>query len=660
MGLLAPVLLALAAAAAIPLLLHLLQRHQGPRVVFPALRYLRRAERESARRVRLRQLLLLAMRMGIIVLLAAAAARPFLRGGSARHEPTAVVIVLDNSASTGLVVGDRRIIDHLKGMAAATLGSAADDDLFWVLRAAEPWDAARPGGAREAAARIANTDAVAAGADLASSLERARALLEAGAGGRRAEIHLLSDLQAPAFTDPVAAGGPPVVVWHPGTAPPPNRGITDAAVAGGLPPRGGQRTTLSVTARGAEDSIPVRVFLDGQLRVAGSVPVDAAGLLPLPPLQEGTVTGRVETDPDALRSDDRRYFVLEVLPPPAVALRGELPFVAEAVAVLGEAGRIRPAREAGTRPSDADVVFSRAGEGLESSRESGTFVVIPPPTPVELPALNRRLSDAGVPWRLSAGDGTATRFDAALVDPDLRGALEGVGVRRSYRLEPAGQDTVLLRLADGSPWAVAGTLPGGARYVLVATPFLPDHGELATSAAMVPLVERFTGEWSGAWAGALSVEAGSTLTLPGRAREVEYPDGDRRHVEGGAPLTLPGPAGIYRLHGDAGVIGSFAVNSPASESDLTRVPPGELAELLPDRPVVIVQDAADWTAQVYRARRGPELWRVFAVAGALLLLVEMLVAASGRRRAGSSGDAPEIEERADVSGGAALGSAGAR
>ena len=46
MGLLNPLLLLLAGAAAVPLLLHLLQRHQGPRVIFPALRYLRRAEKE--------------------------------------------------------------------------------------------------------------------------------------------------------------------------------------------------------------------------------------------------------------------------------------------------------------------------------------------------------------------------------------------------------------------------------------------------------------------------------------------------------------------------------------------------------------------------------------------------------------------------------------
>src|SRR6476469_5272643 len=103
MGFLSPLLLALGAAVAVPLILHLLHRHQGPRLVFPALRYLRRAEKENARRIKLRQLLLMALRLAVLVLLVLAAARPFLRRGGVGHEPTAVAIILDNSLSTGLI-----------------------------------------------------------------------------------------------------------------------------------------------------------------------------------------------------------------------------------------------------------------------------------------------------------------------------------------------------------------------------------------------------------------------------------------------------------------------------------------------------------------------------------------------------------------------------
>ncbi|MGH7504535.1 MAG: BatA domain-containing protein, partial [Longimicrobiales bacterium] len=114
MGFLSPILLVLGAAIAVPVILHLFQRHQGPRVVFPALRYLRRAEKEHARQIKLRQLLLMLLRVAAVLLLALAAARPFARGAGAQHQPTAVAIVLDNSLSSGVVNDDRRVLDTLK------------------------------------------------------------------------------------------------------------------------------------------------------------------------------------------------------------------------------------------------------------------------------------------------------------------------------------------------------------------------------------------------------------------------------------------------------------------------------------------------------------------------------------------------------------------
>ncbi|MGH7577064.1 MAG: BatA domain-containing protein, partial [Longimicrobiales bacterium] len=158
MGFLSPALLFLGAVATVPLILHLLQRHQGPRVVFPALRYLRRAEKESARRIRLRQLLLMLLRIAAVLLIALAAGRPFAESGGATHEPTAVAIVLDNSMSTAAVVDDRRVIDELKSVALATLERAGPDDRFWLIRAGAPWEPAMPGGAASTAARVRQTE----------------------------------------------------------------------------------------------------------------------------------------------------------------------------------------------------------------------------------------------------------------------------------------------------------------------------------------------------------------------------------------------------------------------------------------------------------------------------------------------------------------------
>src|SRR6266487_1604300 len=115
-----PVALVGLAAAAIPALLHLLERRVPPEAEFPPLRYLSEAERQNARRLKLRHLLLLMLRTALIVLIVLAAARPLVptqAGAGSLHEPTALVMILDNSASSGLVVDGRSALERLKAVA---------------------------------------------------------------------------------------------------------------------------------------------------------------------------------------------------------------------------------------------------------------------------------------------------------------------------------------------------------------------------------------------------------------------------------------------------------------------------------------------------------------------------------------------------------------
>jgi hypothetical protein len=95
-------------AAAVPILLHLIQRREPPTVMFPAVRYLIDATREHQRRLRVRHWLLLAIRTLLLVALVLAAAGPLIaRPGVASHAPAALVLVLDNSASSAAIAGAR-------------------------------------------------------------------------------------------------------------------------------------------------------------------------------------------------------------------------------------------------------------------------------------------------------------------------------------------------------------------------------------------------------------------------------------------------------------------------------------------------------------------------------------------------------------------------
>jgi hypothetical protein len=656
MGLLNPALLLLAAAVAVPLILHLFQRQQGPRVIFPALRYLRRAEKEHARRIKLRQVLLLALRVAAVLLLALAAARPFLRSGGAAHEPTAVAIILDNSMSSGLILGEERLLDLLKERALETLAAARPEDRFWLIRGGSPWDPATPGDAAATMERVRATEVSGAPAELNVAVDRAATLLEAGREGLAAEIHILSGLTRASFREAAGAlaAAPPVVVWTPRAAFPPNAGVTALEVGGGVPPRAGQRATVTATVSGTAaraDSIPIRLVVDGRVAAAASAPVDAAVLLPFPARQAGLATGWVELDPDALRIDDRRYFAVLVEPPPTVGLGEPLPFVDEALEVLAAAGRIRRA------PADqAAVVLAPAAAGVEAARAGRAAVVIAPASPLELPAANRRLAAVGVPWRYGeAVGGGESRIEGRPAEPgaaedELERALEAVRIRESYRLERAGDggaggDTVLLRLRDGSAWAIRGELPGGGRYVLLATPLTVTASTLPTSAAMLPLLDRLLGAWAAAETPTADVQPGAWVALPAGTTALLGPDEVRTAVSGADRVRAPEQPGIYRMVGADEVLGAFAVNPAPAETRLERLDRRGLEAALPGWSVTLTDEPGEWRRAIFRQRVGREVWRPFLLLALALLLAEAIVAAAGGGRRGGAAPAAAVAAR---------------
>jgi len=96
---LSPLFLIGVIAAAVPILLHLFHRKTEVVIDFPAVSLLTRAPVQQQRRRRLRELILLALRVIALVLLALSFARPYFAGASAPESAPVTVIALDTSMS---------------------------------------------------------------------------------------------------------------------------------------------------------------------------------------------------------------------------------------------------------------------------------------------------------------------------------------------------------------------------------------------------------------------------------------------------------------------------------------------------------------------------------------------------------------------------------
>ncbi len=101
------------AAAAIPIILHLINRRQATVVPFAAIGFLLRSDKRLARRLRLRQLLVLLLRVLLIAAIPFAMARPFMAPTEdwTPRPATSVVLILDNSASMSTRVGNATLLE---------------------------------------------------------------------------------------------------------------------------------------------------------------------------------------------------------------------------------------------------------------------------------------------------------------------------------------------------------------------------------------------------------------------------------------------------------------------------------------------------------------------------------------------------------------------
>jgi len=437
-----PLALAGLAAAAIPALLHLLERRVPPEADFPPLRYLSEAERQNARRLKLRHVLLLILRTALIVLIVLAAARPIFpthASGGSLHEPTAVAVILDNSLSSGLVVDGRPALERLKAMARSSLARATASDRLWLVLAD---GVARSGTPDVLLATVDGAGVSARRLDLTAAVRAATRLVDAEPLPAR-EVHVVSDLQRTALGPGRAEmlRGVRVLALAPLSRAPANRGVGAARVTDGA----AAVDVVGTPGAGEGGAAPVTLRIHGrEVGRALAAPGSTASIT-LPPLGPGWWVGEAVLDADELRADDRRFLVWRVAAPArvtALSSTGGGPFVAAALAVLEEARRVRRGTEVaiGDRP------------------EAGTLVsvVVPPAEPALIGQANRALTARGGRWRFGSA-GTPGSIAGAAVP-----AIAGLQVTRRYRIEVVtgdagrgtGNDTAVLATVNGEPWLV--------------------------------------------------------------------------------------------------------------------------------------------------------------------------------------------------------------
>jgi hypothetical protein len=482
-----PMLLAGAAAAAVPIVLHLIMR-QTPRLLeFPALRFVKQRQEANRRKLRLRHLILLLLRAGALCLLAAALARPSIKAPGTfgnQEAPVAAAFVFDTSPRMQYRERNQTRIEAAQEMSLWLLGQFPEDSQAAVLesRLGSAVFQVDVGSARQ---RIERLEPTPLPQPLVNVLTEAARLLETSELENK-EIYVFSDLSQPAWSAELAGklqealkklGGVGIHVIDVGVEDPSNFSLGEVRLSSQVLSK---NSTLMVEAdvrrRGPEadcvvelvrlvDTVdekgqpvrradpegrrPVKLASGGSQRVG----IEVGGW------QTGTHQGYLRIlQEDGLAMDNVRYFTVEVKPPWRVLVAAPSPaeenafFFTEAIAPED----FRKAQQARFEPQV--IALEELPQKL---LEPYTAVCLLDPTPLP-PEVWRRLRDfaaqgGGVAIFLGHNAVPVDSFNAADAQEVLPGTLL-IGARAAGELYlgPEGYDHPLLTkfrpLAGEIPW----------------------------------------------------------------------------------------------------------------------------------------------------------------------------------------------------------------
>jgi hypothetical protein len=374
-------------AAVIPLIIHLSRSRRTKKMRFSTTRFFTDQFLRSYRMSRLKELLLLALRMALCALLALALARPLYKppGQVPRASGSrAVVLVIDNSASMGYTENGATLLDRARYAARAVIGELRANDTASVVLAARRADGPEvlfPQPTPELGDVSQAIDALqvaALGTDLSGAVQKAEEILAKTEASSK-EIYVLSDLQVSGWEKPDADTAPPssaelqyyVVRVAPQKVN--NLAVTRVEYTFHRPMLGVPfKIRPRIYCQG--DDVPpseVRLYIDGQ----------KVGEKQLGRLQNGRAarptfvhafasggwhSGYVEVQDDNFTVDNRRYFAFEVLDSVNV------------LAINGPASKVR---------SQDELLYLKAALAGDPESKKGP-VVLETKTPAELAGIS--------------------------------------------------------------------------------------------------------------------------------------------------------------------------------------------------------------------------------------------------------------------------------
>jgi hypothetical protein len=670
-----------AAAALIPLIIHLFSRRRVKIVEFSSLKHLKAMQRRQVRRLKIRQILLLILRMLIILAIVIAFARPTSKSGMVgSHATVSAVVLFDNSASMSRYVANGNLFDLAKTRTEELLSTFGQSDevmLIPLSHGESETTAPTFGSVAAARARLAAVQPGYGEADLQGALEGAISRLQIAQNVNK-EIFVVSDRQRHSLPERTLLDSVDAKLYFVDL---PlenidNCGVTGVDFGGQLIQPGLEfnlTANLKNYGNATRSDLLASLFLDGK-RVSQTEAQLAAG-------GDGTVrfqhtvsgtgfhSGYVELSDDKFLTDNRYYFSFSI--PDRfnlllIAGDASSRFIELALApspLLTQAWSIKsvtPEFLSGVDFGEYDVVVLAGAPKLDIGYidrirafvESGRALFVTYGGNTDIDAFNSNWSAVtGVTFTESVKQQFTRAGFYTLESIDLDHPVFSVfGLEgkkppeiKFYTLPVLTKtaDARALMLFSGDRPALIENKFGNGKVMMFAAPMSPEYTDLPGHAFFVPMISRIA-EYLAANLSSLEtrlfIGAPITRALPTRESlqfslnlrtpdSLEYilppEESEGSLVVRARPVEIPG---IYSIGYLGRELDRFAANLRPEEADLASVDPDQFAASLGAKDAKELAEGEPIGTSLANLRFGRELWHFFAWAAVILLMLEMILA----------------------------------
>ena len=682
-------------AASIPVLIHLLNLKKLKKIEFSTLTFLKELQKNKIRKLKLKQWLLLALRVLIILFLVTAFARPTLKGlalgGTTSAAKTTAVFILDNTFSMSAVDANGSFFNQAKQTIINLLKNLQEgDEAALVLVSDKGNEEIKPTlNLDEFLKQVKDADISYSSGTINHSLIKAAEVLGNSKNFNK-EIYLLSDFQKSRLAEEESLpdlskllndkiklytfnfSGKDIF----------NLGIDDLKVNTQIFEKN-KPVSFNVTVTNfsdqTADNIVVSLFIDGERKAQLSISL-AGGetkVITMDAVAESTgyTDAFAEIEDDNIVQDNKRYvnFYVPDKIPAAIFYNDEndTKFVRLALSLAGDTGTIKLTGKNLNQISSFDlsqfeVVIIDGSQNiadidrLKSYVENGGGLFIVPAENDNVSDFSNLTSKIGLPAPEGAAGklnetANAVTFDKIEFEHPIfqnifsvsdKKKLDSPEIFYHYKISTKGQGLSIITLTDGTTFLSDYKIGNGKVLLLNTSPVL-SWSNLPLKNIFAPLILKSVFYLASKDRPGNDYFAGdqATVTLPGVTLpriKVDRPDKTEEflNMEKSGSLNFitynkTNVTGNYIFYSGSGIADEISVNADPKESIPKSLTSKEFEKYLNEIHFkgkhISISKNDNPSEIVLQSRFGSELWRLFLIAALITAVVEMAVARSARK-----------------------------